>query len=75
LPFSPPFSGGERGRLGPVTTKGTTMTYVRTFHGVNIWRNGPGFALRYTARLDNGQRLAADTLAGIKALIREGSSD
>jgi hypothetical protein len=43
-----------------------------TYKGVIIWRNcEPSYKLRYTARASNGQQLAADTLAGIKQLIRE----
>jgi hypothetical protein len=43
-----------------------------TYKGIIIWRNCvSGYALRYTARTSNGQQLAADTLAGIKKLIRE----
>ncbi len=46
------------------------MYYI--YKGVIIWRNtSAGYALRYTATANNGQRLAADTLAGIKQLIRE----
>lgn len=42
------------------------------YKGVIIWRNTtPGYALRYTAQTGSGQKLAADTLAGIKQLIRE----
>lgn len=38
-----------------------------TYFGVNIYRaTSPGYALRWTAG-----RLAADTLAGIRWLIRE----
>jgi len=37
------------------------------YFGVSIWRNmAPGYALRWMAG-----RFAADTLAGIRALIRE----
>lgn len=44
----------------------------RIYFGVVIFRNTePGYALRYTARTDSGMSLAADTLAGIKWLIRE----
>jgi len=40
-----------------------------TYKGVTIWRNtSGGYALRYTATA-NGNRLAADTLQGIKQLI------
>jgi hypothetical protein len=43
------------------------MTGARTYRGVTIWRNdSPGHRLRWTAG-----RLAADTLQGLKALIRE----
>jgi hypothetical protein len=48
------------------------MTFVTTYRGVNIWRNGPGYALPYVALTDRGQ-LAADTLNGLRRLIREGS--
>jgi len=45
---------------------------IYTYKGVTIWRNTqPGYALRYTATAPNGQRLAADTLAGIKQVIKE----
>jgi hypothetical protein len=45
------------------------MTY--TYRGAVIFRKeSPGFALRYTARLKDGTPLAADTLEGIRALIR-----
>lgn len=42
--------------------------YHSTYFGVSIYRNDkPGHYLRWTA----GFRLAADTLAGIRELIRE----
>lgn len=44
---------------------------VHTYYGVNIWpsdRNSSG--IRWTATID-GVRLRADTLAGMKELIRE----
>ncbi len=44
----------------------------RKYLGVYIYRNSePGYALPWTARLDSGEQLAADTLAGIKELIKE----
>lgn len=43
---------------------------ARTYRGVVIFRNTEPGRLRYTARTDAGGR-AADTLAGIKTLIRE----
>jgi hypothetical protein len=43
------------------------MTAHSTYYGVLIWRNTqPGYKLRWTAG-----RLAADTLAGIRSLIRD----
>jgi hypothetical protein len=45
------------------------MRNVVTYMGVNIWRNqGRGYGLRWSA-LGYG---AADTLAGMKQLIKEG---
>ncbi len=45
------------------------------YRGVTIWRGVggrfTGVALRYTARSLKGDPLTADTLAGIKELIRE----
>lgn len=44
----------------------------RTYLGVSIYRKSePGYALPWTARLDSGEQLAADTLAGIKQMIKE----
>lgn len=44
---------------------------VREYRGVTIFYNtAPGSALRWTARSLAGDPLAADTLAGIKGLIR-----
>jgi hypothetical protein len=44
-------------------------TYV--YRGVVIFRRTePGYALRYTARTEDGTPLAADTLGCIKELIR-----
>lgn len=41
------------------------------YRGCAIFRNtSPGYALRWQTTC-NGLRLAADTLAGVKALIRE----
>jgi hypothetical protein len=41
------------------------------YRGFTIWRNtAPGFALRWTAKHDNGDKFAADTLAGLRQLIR-----
>lgn len=46
------------------------MTPRSTYFGVTIWRkNSFGYALSWTAQGPNGQ-LAADTLAGIRELIR-----
>lgn len=43
--------------------------YHSTYKGITIWRNiSPGYALRWTANV-NGDRVAADTLAGIRQLI------
>jgi len=45
---------------------------IRTYLGVFIFKNPLPFnRLKYTARLNSGEPLAADTLAGIKQLIRE----
>jgi hypothetical protein len=42
-----------------------------TFRGCTIWRNTqPGYQLRYTALTPSGH-VAADTLAGIRELIRD----
>lgn len=47
------------------------MKTVWTYYGYVIFRNTiPGYALRYTCLGPNG-RLAADTLAGMRELIRE----
>lgn len=40
---------------------------IRTYMGVNIYRNERGYGLRWYA---HDPMLAADTLEGIKALIR-----
>lgn len=46
----------------------------RKYLGVYINRKSePGYALPWTARLDSGEQLAADTLVGIKELIKEKS--
>ena len=57
------------------------MTMQTTFHsaymGANIYRQWGGSALPYTAWIDGQGTRSADTLAGIKALIRsamEGAS-
>lgn len=43
-----------------------------TFKGFTIWRNTePGCKLRWTTKHDNGDKFAADTLEGVKQLIRE----
>jgi hypothetical protein len=48
---------------------------TREYRGVVIFRNTvPGYALRWTARSKQGSPLAADTLDGIKTLIREEES-
>lgn len=45
--------------------------YHSTYFGVTIWRRtGAGYATRWTAAGPQGQ-LAADTLAGIRQLIRD----
>lgn len=42
------------------------------YRGVTIFRKTtPGHALRWNARTSDGRSLAADTLAGMKELIRE----
>lgn len=44
------------------------------YMGVNIWRRSlPGYALPWTAMLDSGEQLAADTLSEIKQMIKEKS--
>ena len=44
----------------------------RKYLGVYINRKSePGYALPWTARLDSGEQLASDTLAGIKQMIKE----
>ncbi len=46
--------------------------FHRQYLGRSIYRNDqPGYKLRWTATSPTGQRLAADTLEGIKQLIRE----
>lgn len=46
------------------------------YKGIVIFRNiEPGYCLRYTARLDNGTPLAANTLVGIKEEIRHHIKD
>ena len=51
------------------------MTMQTTFHsaymGAHIYRQWGGHALPYTAWIDGHGTRAADTPAGIKALIRE----
>ncbi len=48
------------------------INLVHEYRGVTIFRNTePGSALRWSARSKQGDKLAADTLAGIKTLIRE----
>lgn len=48
----------------------------RRYLGVYIYRNSePGYALPWTARLNSGESLAADTIAGIKQMIKEKSPD
>lgn len=42
-----------------------------TYMGANIYRQWGGYALPYTASIDGQGTKAADTLAGIKALIRD----
>ena len=45
------------------------MIYHSTYFGINIYlKTSPGYALRWTT-VEGG--LAADTLAGIRELIRE----
>jgi hypothetical protein len=45
---------------------------AREYKGCTIWYSTePGYRLRWTAMTARGQ-VAADTLAGIKQLIREG---
>lgn len=47
------------------------MRKVRTYRGYNIWPAGPNTSgMRWTATV-GGQNLRADTLDGIKELIRE----
>ena len=48
------------------------MKTIYHYFGVIIFRSTePGYRLRYTASLGDGSPLAADTLAGIKQLIKE----
>ena len=51
------------------------MVMQTTFHssymGANIYRQWGGHALPYTAWIEGEGTRAADTLAGIKALIRD----
>lgn len=42
-----------------------------TYRGANIYRQWGGHALPYTAWIDGQGTRAADSLAGIKALIRQ----
>lgn len=45
---------------------------IKPYLGVFIFKNTLPFnKLKYTARLNSGEPLAADTLAGIRQLIRE----
>ena len=49
----------------------TLRTYFE-YRGVTVFRKTePGSALRWSARSTNGDPLAADTVEGIKQLIRE----
>lgn len=54
------------------------MTMQTTFHstymGANIYRQWGGSALPYTAMIDGKGTKAADTLAGIKSLIRSAAA-
>lgn len=55
----------------PLKPKPIVPAFPRVYRGVVIFRNEtPGYLLRYTARRMCGDPLAADTLAGIKQLIR-----
>ena len=46
------------------------MKHHTTYYGINIYRNTePGYRLRWTT--GSSPKLAADTLAGIRELIRE----
>lgn len=47
------------------------MSAPRTYKGVVIFHNTQPGKLPYTARAITGAPLSADTLEGIKALIRE----
>lgn len=45
---------------------------VIIYRGIPIFRNlAPGFALRWHARIEGHGRLSADTLVGIRSLIRD----
>jgi hypothetical protein len=50
-----------------VTSAFDTLEYHSTYMGINIYKNiSPGFRLKWTSG-----NLAADTLTGLKKLIRE----
>lgn len=47
------------------------MNKIRNYFGVNIYRAGTNSSgIRWVATTDNGDNLKADTLAGIKELIK-----
>ncbi len=48
------------------------MNYHSEYYGIMIFKNtARGYQLKYSARLNNRDKIAADTLDGIKELIKE----
>lgn len=46
-------------------------TFHSTYRGADIWRQWGGYALPYTALIEGQGSVAADTLRGIRELIKE----
>ena len=47
------------------------MQYKQTYMGILIHKNVFGYYLKYTAHIPNHGKVSADTLKGIKQLIKE----
>ena len=48
------------------------MNYHSEYYGIMIFKNtAPGYQLKYSARLNNGDKIVADTLEGIKKSIKD----
>lgn len=46
-------------------------TFHSTYRGAKIWRQWGGYSLRYTALIEGQGTVSADTLRGIRELIKE----